>query len=275
MILFRYRCCICCFFCGVRTFCPLTTFFFACRLLEALKEYGAKIAYVSCGAEHTLILTDDGEVLSCGVGEYGRLGAGVSKDTYVPASLDSLENVKIVQVAAGTNHSLALSADGEVYSWGRNDAGQLGFADTYIDIYSMEEYPRKIEKESFGGKKVVHLAANNARSAAVTEDGKLYIWGRKQNHYPTLIATSDEFTDATRVKKIVLGRDDSDRFCGMLLDDNQTLWSYGEYKTNMLGHPAAPSTGLSPCKVKALDGHKVVNVAVGVGHCAAVVETTD
>jgi len=246
-----------------------------CRLLESVKEYGAKVTDVSCGSEHTLILTDDGEVLSCGVGEYGRLGAGMSKDLYIPSSLDSLDNVKIVQVAAGTNHSMALSADGHVYSWGRNDAGQLGFADTYIDIYSMEEYPRMIETESFEGKKIVHIAASNCRSAAVTEDGKLYIWGRKQNHYPTLIATSDEFVENTFVKKVVLGRDSSDHFCGFVLDDNSAVWSYGEYKTNMLGHAAAPKSGLSPTKIKTLEGQRVLDIAAGVGHCAAVVETSD
>ena len=33
-----------------------------------------KIRDASCGKNHTLMVTEDGEVLSCGVGEYGRLG---------------------------------------------------------------------------------------------------------------------------------------------------------------------------------------------------------
>lgn len=62
------------------------------------------------------------------------LGTGESKDTYVPKTLESFGPTVIKQVAAGKNHSLALSAEGVVYSWGRNDAGQLGFADTFIGI---------------------------------------------------------------------------------------------------------------------------------------------
>ena len=41
------------------------------RLIEAFKEYGAKASTVAVGENHTLILTSDGEVLGCGVGEFG------------------------------------------------------------------------------------------------------------------------------------------------------------------------------------------------------------
>ena len=46
------------------------------RLVEAFKNYDARAAQVACGSNHTIILTDDGEVLTCGLGEYGRLGTG-------------------------------------------------------------------------------------------------------------------------------------------------------------------------------------------------------
>lgn len=41
------------------------------RLVESFKEYGAKASCVAVGETHTLILTSDGEVLGCGVGEFG------------------------------------------------------------------------------------------------------------------------------------------------------------------------------------------------------------
>jgi alpha-tubulin suppressor-like RCC1 family protein len=41
------------------------------RLIEGFKDYGAKALSVSVGKRHTLIQTTDGEILSCGVGEYG------------------------------------------------------------------------------------------------------------------------------------------------------------------------------------------------------------
>jgi len=47
------------------------------RLVEFLKDY-AKIKSVHCGSAHTHVVTDDGEILSFGVGEFGRLGTLIS-----------------------------------------------------------------------------------------------------------------------------------------------------------------------------------------------------
>ena len=160
-----------------------------------------------------------------------------------------------------------------MYTWGRNDAGQLGFADTYIDIYSMEEYPRKIDPEAFNNQKVVFIAAGAARSAAVTESGELYIWGRKQNHYPTRIDTSDVFTKDIKVSKVVLTSDDSERYCQYILTRDHQLWSYGNFKSNMLGKPVTENnSNLIPELIKGLQQKRVVDISGGVGHAAAIVQ---
>ena len=201
------------------------------------------------------------------------IGSGNSRDSYVPTPLDSLDNIPIAQVAAGNNHSIALARDGSVYTWGRNDAGQLGFADTYIDIYSMEEYPRRIDPEAFHNQKVVYIAAGAARSAAVTETGELYVWGRKQNHYPTRMDTSEAFTKDIRVAKVVLTSDDGERYAQYVLTHDQQLWSYGNYKSNMLGKPATDSnSNLLPERVPGLLQRRVLDVSGGVGHAAAIVQ---
>ena len=88
-----------------------------------MAEYGVKIAQVVCGARHTVFRSFDGELLSCGVGEYGRLGVGSTFDALVPTPLDSLLEEDIVEVAAGSSHTLALAKSGSLYVWGRNDYG--------------------------------------------------------------------------------------------------------------------------------------------------------
>ena len=97
-------------------------------LNKSLVEAGVKVSAMSCGESHTLFLSGDGIVYSCGMAEYGRLGIidNWNTDVLVPHRLSEVFNEdKIVQISAGFNHSMALTADGKVYSWGRNDQGQV------------------------------------------------------------------------------------------------------------------------------------------------------
>jgi alpha-tubulin suppressor-like RCC1 family protein len=66
--------------------------------VEAIKEYGVKIKNVSCGSSHTTAVTEDGEVLVFGYGEYGLLGTGGTSEVFVPVSVESLVETNIVQV---------------------------------------------------------------------------------------------------------------------------------------------------------------------------------
>ena len=131
--------------------------------IEELKNYGAKVTQVSLGNSHSLFLTEDGEILSCGIDDYGRLGTGASSNATVPAPLTELVDDTIVQVAAGNAHSIALTDDGKIFTWGRNDAGQLGHSDSYIDIYSMEDYPRQVINEELRKETVAHVTAGYQR----------------------------------------------------------------------------------------------------------------
>lgn len=124
----------------------------------------------ACGENHTLLLTDQMEILSCGSNTYGQLGIGSSpmstmnvlqqqvqnqQQPLPQTTLFRLKNIVSVsganlnstssleggnspasnsmpyfqQVSCGSEHSYALSKDGEVYSWGLNFKGQLGLGD--------------------------------------------------------------------------------------------------------------------------------------------------
>lgn len=100
-------------------------------VIEGLSD----IVSVSVGKKHALFLNKDGSVYSRGFNDYGQLGGGDAlrallvlgnKGKYVstPFKVESLFNV--VGISANGDHSLALSRDGFVYAWGKNDYGQLG-----------------------------------------------------------------------------------------------------------------------------------------------------
>ena len=97
-------------------------------LVKSLVEAGVKVVALSCGEQHTLFLADDGSVYSCGMAEYGRLGIleNWNTDVLVPQQLTEVfDGEKVTQVSAGFNHSMALTESGKVFTWGRNDQGQV------------------------------------------------------------------------------------------------------------------------------------------------------
>ncbi|XP_022862564.1 ultraviolet-B receptor UVR8-like [Olea europaea var. sylvestris] len=83
---------------------------------------------IAAGGWHSTALTDDGEVYGWGRGEHGRLGFGDDKSSkMVPQTVQLLAGEDIVQVSCGGTHSVALTKDGRMFSFGRGDHGRLGY----------------------------------------------------------------------------------------------------------------------------------------------------
>ena len=78
----------------------------------------ARASSLSAGAYHSLALTADGAVWSWGGGGSGKLGHGDEQRQLLPKKVEALAGQRIVAVSAGEHHSLALTADGSVWSWG-------------------------------------------------------------------------------------------------------------------------------------------------------------
>lgn len=68
------------------------------------------------------------QLYATGYGAGGRLGIGGTESVSTPTLLESIQHVFIRKVAvnSGGKHCLALSSEGEVYSWGEAEDGKLG-----------------------------------------------------------------------------------------------------------------------------------------------------
>jgi len=91
---------------------------------------GEIVVEVSARNYHTLALTNTGRVFSWGVGWNGRLGHGDGNQRLVPTHIEfgalNIADNRVISIAAGGTHSLAVRYDGTVWSWGNNSSGQLG-----------------------------------------------------------------------------------------------------------------------------------------------------
>ncbi|KAJ4427740.1 hypothetical protein ANN_25393 [Periplaneta americana] len=82
------------------------------------------IREVACGHFHTVIVTVDGGVYSCGSNDHGQLGH--EKSCKKPEKVDSLSQYLITRASCGLCHTLVVNEWGQVFSWGSDSHGQLG-----------------------------------------------------------------------------------------------------------------------------------------------------
>ena len=132
------------------------------------------IAKIYAGGSHSFILTEDGEVYAFGNNKNGQLGLDDNLERLIPTKIDSTHygNKKIIEISAGSLHSLILTEDGEVYAFGNNKKGQLGLNDTDERLV-----PTKIDSNYYGNKKITQISTGDSHSLILTEDGEVYAFG--------------------------------------------------------------------------------------------------
>ncbi|XP_033633270.1 E3 ubiquitin-protein ligase MYCBP2-like isoform X2 [Asterias rubens] len=86
-----------------------------------------KLSQVSCGKEHVMLLSNNHQVYTFGLGSRGQLGHGSTEKEGQPTLVEATAGVPMVAVSAGGWHSASVSTIGDLYIWGWNESGQLGF----------------------------------------------------------------------------------------------------------------------------------------------------
>ena len=139
-----------------------------------------KITQIACGVGHTIALTDNNLIYAWGrfykPENKNDIIMSTSGDYPYPTLIESLSNESIIKIAAGNNHSMAITELGELYTWGEGIYGQLGHG-----INNNEQYPKKVEY--FCNKfKIIDCKGGASHTIALTEEGYLFGWGQNDKN---------------------------------------------------------------------------------------------
>ena len=94
------------------------------QLIESLSN--ESIIKISAGNNHSMAITELGELYTWGEGIYGQLGHGVNNNEQYPKKVEYFVNkFKIIDCLGGAAHTIALTEEGYIFGWGQNDKNQL------------------------------------------------------------------------------------------------------------------------------------------------------
>ena len=110
------------------------------KVIEALR--GMRVVAIAAGYDLSMVLTDEGKVLSFGWGGHGPLGHGDVAHQLVPKVIEALRGRRVVAIAAGDCHSMVLTDEGSVLSFGAGVYGNLGHA--HEPHYEVNQFVPKV-----------------------------------------------------------------------------------------------------------------------------------
>ncbi|WFB59581.1 hypothetical protein [Paenibacillus sp. BR1-192] len=186
----------------------------------------AAVGAVAAGGAHSLAVTTSGQVYAWGSNSYGGIGnGGAGPPVTTPYGQSALVN--IVSVSAGNDSSFALDSNGQIWCWGVNTYGQLGFGDT----------DRRYEPTLLTAlSDVASIHAGGDYTHARLANGELWGWGSNwggklgdgtgtDRHAPVRVQLEDvQFVGSTKSDFVLAGT------------TSDLLYSWGNNSGSVLGY---------------------------------------
>ncbi|ORZ23397.1 regulator of chromosome condensation 1/beta-lactamase-inhibitor protein II [Absidia repens] len=208
-------------------------------------EDNVKFVKIACGDSVSMALSDAGKVYCWGTYRCAEGALGFSKDQAVqdvPALFEPLSSYTIVDIAAGTDHCLALTDAGRVFGWGNGQQFQLGRR-------VLERRKRNgLRPELLALKNIKAIGTGSYHSFALSQDNDLYVWGLN-NYQQCGLLTEDEQTAEEIIttptiipglqgKGLIKSVAAGEHHSYVLMEDG-TVYSFGRADSSQLGLPEA------------------------------------
>ena len=227
---------------------------------------------MALGGRNSMILTTEGQVLSCGSNIFNLLATNsknqnneVYQKIFKPIKFFEENNEKIKEIAIAEFHSLALNEKGEIYGWGGNLFNKLGQTNGLCGL------PAKI----FIKRKIVAIACGDYHSCALSENGVLYTWGGGGESYNKGQCGHGSKKDVENPKKVEFftkkGLHIIKVACGgyhtITMDENNELYGFGKGIFGQCGY-GQPEDTVYPKKIIFNDKNlnKIIDIKCGGEH---------
>lgn len=180
-----------------------------------------------CGQNHTVSIKTDGTLWLWGRNAYGQIGDNTISDRSSPVQTVTVA-ANWWKISAGFNHTVALKTDGTLWSWGRNNQGQLG-------DNSITNRSSPVQTVTLGNN-WSQISCGYAHTVALKTDGTLWAWGigtygnLGDNSATTKSSPVQVVGAATNWKQISAGQ----TYTTAIKNDG-TLWGWGSNFFGQLG----------------------------------------
>jgi len=246
----------------------------------------SKVTMVACGTAFTLALTESGNVWQSGTTDWfdqSQCSTVFKKIDVVSLIEEDIEEHKrIVMIASGSKHMMALDSTGLLWMWGKCMFGELGLenvCDTTIANNTIIE-PTAIPRSAFDGSDVVMMDGGMCFTMIVTTHGKL--WSCGFGHYgalglgsrqnvcsPQYVGGPDQF-DGWGVRMVACGEHHT-----LIVTEENKVWSCGGGNRSQLGLSLDRADTLWPTKLpdfNRFENESIVTAAAGSWHSVVVTQ---
>ncbi|KAI4247903.1 MAG: hypothetical protein L6R42_009473, partial [Xanthoria sp. 1 TBL-2021] len=198
---------------------------------------------------HSAVLTNDPEanLYVCGFGPGGRLGTGdeTTRFNFVPVGSGGLASRRVIDIGLGQNHTIAVTNTGEVFTWGNNSFGQLGY--TLPSTKNRNEEPLQLApKQVFGPLKrelVEGTAASRVHSVVYTS-ASLFTFGKNDGQLGLVDSDARSLAVQTTPRRVAASLFSSSIHTVSAIDkaticllENHDVWIFANYGYTKLSFP--------------------------------------
>ena len=261
--------------------------------------HGETPALAASSARSFFVVTESGNLWCVGDDILARnlVHADHPLQTFARVPRELFEDIDVVGLSIGRSHILAVSADGMVWAWGKNDYSALGVDD---DDVSERSHPEKIDSTAWDHRRIIAVSAGDDHSNALSQDGVVWEWGLvhsdtqihpnstavtyRYQHTPNRVHSNEVPFDDTTFQSVCCGSTFT-----LMLSTQGHLWSCGSGPHGELGlgwqtiapHATRTLTARRPMRIERFENgdnltdfgyadDPVVSISCGANNCGAI-----